>query len=109
MYYSLDGRASRSTDTSPTSPSRRSSLGDPWQGETADILPRLPQTAEKLPQIIDDLNSRHGSELGNSARVILEAAVGGMSDDEELVQEAKVNSKENFLLVFSSDRSRGRS
>ena len=75
--------------------------GDTSEGETADIQPPVPPAVDKLAQVIHDLNTRHGSELGNSDRVILEAVLGGMSTDDELVQEAKVNSKENFLLVFS--------
>ena len=51
-------------------------------------------------RIIHDLNTRHGAELGSGDRIILEQVLDGMSGDEELVQTAKVNSKENFLLVF---------
>jgi hypothetical protein len=69
--------------------------------ESGVAAPPVEPTLERLQQVIEDLNSRFGSELGASDRVLLEHVLGGMSGDDELLQEAKVNSKENFLMVFS--------
>jgi type I restriction enzyme R subunit len=81
------------------SPSKSGEAGDPESGE---VTPPPEPAMDQLAAIIEDLNTRHGSELGGGDRVILEAVLGGMAGDDELVQEAKVNSKDNFLLVFSS-------
>jgi type I restriction enzyme, R subunit len=81
------------------SPSQGGETADP---ESGDVSPAVEPTKDQLAAIIEDLNTRHGSELGTGDRVILEAVLGGMAGDDELVQEAKVNSEDNFLLVFSS-------
>ena len=75
---------------------------EPTPAESAEVQEPVAPAVDRLAQIVADLNSRHGSELGSSDRVILEAVLGGMSEDKELVQEAKVNSEENFLLVFGA-------
>jgi type I restriction enzyme, R subunit len=75
--------------------------GETAEGESGEVAAPVEPAKDQLAAIIEDLNTRHGSELGVGDRVILEAVLGGMADDEELVQEAKVNSKDNFLLVFS--------
>jgi type I restriction enzyme R subunit len=69
--------------------------------ETGEVSAPVPPVMDQLAHIIEDLNARHGSELGSRDRIILEAVLGGMGTDQQLVQEAKVNSEENFLLVFS--------
>ena len=75
--------------------------GKTAEGESGAVSPSVEPAKDQLAAIIADLNSRYGSALGAADRVILEAVLGGMADDDELVQEAKVNSKDNFLLVFS--------
>jgi type I restriction enzyme R subunit len=75
--------------------------GDVIGAESGDVAPPVAPTVEQLSAIIDDLNSRFGSELDAGDRVLLELVLGGMSGDGELIQEAKVNSKDNFLMVFS--------
>ena len=75
--------------------------GETAEGESGEVVPPVEPAKDQLAAIIEDLNSRHGSDLGPGDRVILEAVLGGMAEDDELVQEAVVNSKDNFLLVFS--------
>lgn len=81
------------------SPGKGGAVSEP---ETAEVVPPVEPAVDQLAHIIEDLNARHGSELGSADRVILEQVLGEMASDEELVQEAKVNSKDNFLLVFSA-------
>jgi hypothetical protein len=75
--------------------------GEVAEGESGEVAPSVEPAKDQLATIIEDLNARHGSELGPADQVILEAVLSEMADDEQLVQEAKVNSKDNFLLVFS--------
>ena len=79
------------------SPGKSGDVSDPESGE---VSPPVEPTKDQLTAIIADLNTRFGADLGGSDRVILEQVLGGMAEDDELVQEAKVNSKDNFLLVF---------
>ncbi len=76
--------------------------GDVSDPESGDVSPPVEPATDQLAVIIADLNNRFGAELGGGDQVILEQVLGGMSEDAELVQEAKVNSKDNFLLVFGS-------
>jgi len=55
---------------------------------------------ESLRKIVENLNSAHGAELSAQDRVMLEQAIGDLAADQDLVQEAKVNSREHFLLAF---------
>ncbi len=79
------------------SPGQGGTVSDPESGE---VLPPVEPTKDRLAVIIADLNTRFGAELGSGDRIILEQVLGEMAEDPELVQEAKVNSKDNFLLVF---------
>lgn len=72
----------------------------PTGPESGEVFEPLDPAMDYLSQIIEAINERHGSMLDGDDRVILEQMLGGMASDPELVQEAKVNSKENFLLVF---------
>jgi hypothetical protein len=79
------------------SPAHGGDVSGPESGEVSDPVE---DTKDQLAVIIADLNGRFGAELGGGDRVILEQVIVGMAEDPELVQEAKVNSKDNFLLVF---------
>ena len=74
--------------------------GDVSDPESGDVSQPVEPATDHLSVIVADLNSRFGAELGGGDRVILEQVISGMAEDAELVQEAKVNSKDNFMLVF---------
>jgi type I restriction enzyme R subunit len=87
--------AGNQVDVSPTA------SGQVSDAESGDVAPVPDPAMDVLAHIIQDLNNRHGSELGGSDRIILQEVLGGMGEDSDLVQKAKANSKDNFLLVFS--------
>jgi type I restriction enzyme R subunit len=87
-------RPGHETDASPDTGSGATGA------ESAAAAGALEPSVEDLAAIIDNLNSRFGADLGGGDRVLLEAVLGGMSADADLVQEAKVNSEGNFLAVF---------
>jgi len=74
--------------------------GDMLPGETGDVQDPIEPAFESLEKIVEELNSAHGAELSAQDRVMLEQAIGDLAADQDLVQEAKVNSRENFLLAF---------
>ena len=79
------------------SPSHGGDVTDPESGKPGQPLePEIDQ----LTAIIHDLNTRFGADLGSGDRIVLEQVLGGMAEDDELVEKAKVNSKDNFLLIF---------
>lgn len=57
---------------------------------------------DQLAHIIDALDAQEGLALSAGDRAVLEAVLAAMLDDAELVQQARVNSRENFLLVFGA-------
>lgn len=79
------------------SPGRGGDVSDAESGGAG--RPVAPET-DQLTAIIRDLNTRFGAELGSRDRIVLEQVLGGMAEDDELVQKAKANSKDNFLLTF---------
>ena len=75
--------------------------GELIPGETGDTVPGVPHDKDVLKHIIDDLNSRFGSDLDDQDRVLLEKLLNDLGEDAGLLQEAKVNSLDNFILDFA--------
>jgi type I restriction enzyme R subunit len=94
----------REGDERNISPQKAADASGP---ETGEVVEPVEPATDKLSQVIEDVNERHGSELGKDDLVILEKVLGGMAQDPDLVQEAKVNSKDNFLLVFGDPFEQG--
>jgi len=79
------------------SPKQGAGISDP---ETGDISPAVDPSKDRLAAIIADLNARFGADLDAGDQIIIEQVIGGLTEDAGLIQKAKVNSKDNFMLVF---------
>jgi type I restriction enzyme, R subunit len=72
--------------------------GEPMPPDTAEAIVNEP-TIDALSHVIDDLNERHGLQLGAGDEVVQRIA-DSLADDPDLRQAAGANSFANFELLF---------
>src|SRR5699024_297584 len=62
--------------------------------------PTPEEEKEKLSSIIERLNDRFGTDFSDTDRLSYEQIKEDIVNNEDLVQKAKVNKKDNFKLIY---------
>jgi type I restriction enzyme, R subunit len=60
---------------------------------------------EHLSEIVDELNERFGTNLGERDQLLFDQFERGWIDDREVIAQARGNTMENFRLAFSTSAS----
>jgi type I restriction enzyme, R subunit len=72
--------------------------GEPMESETSEAVAAEPDT-DALSHVIDELNERHGLQLGAGDEIVRRIAES-LTEDADLQEAATVNSFANFELLF---------